>query len=177
MQIKTFCSSLFLKHFPEVKKEYFGNNEELFVPLTILDPDRVEKDENGDYKVIDGVTRDGVVTYGLPYTIDFPMLFYRKDIFVELGLEVPETWDEVESIIRALSENQMEMGFTQAMTQIYMYQSGHEWFESARDYQEYYDEPVSEREYLKTVGINTNLGSNGALDAFQRMTEWFTLYG
>lgn len=167
--------------FSEVKQNYFGNNEELFVPLTVLDPDKIEyKDEaKKEYKEIDGVMRDGVVTYGLPYTIDFPMLFYRKDIFVELGLEVPETWDDVEAIIRALSENQMEMGFSQAMTQIYMYQSGHDWFESAIDYQKYYDEPVTKdsREYLRTVGIATNLGSNGALDAFQRMTEWFTLYG
>ena len=168
--------------FSEVKETYFGNNEELFVPLTVLDPDRVElldeKDESKGYKVIDGVERNGIVTYGLPYTIDFPMLFYRKDIFVELGLEVPETWDDVEGIIRALSENQMEMGFSQAMTQIYMYQSGHEWFESARDYAEYYpDGEVSEHEYLRTVGMASNLGSNGALDAFQRMTEWFTLYG
>lgn len=165
--------------FSEVKEKYFGNNEELFVPLTVLDPDRVElldpKDESKGYKVVDGVERNGVVTYGLPYTIDFPMLFYRKDIFVELGLEVPETWDDVEGVIRALSENQMEMGFSQAMTQIYMYQSGVEWFESARDYLP--EEEVSEREYLRTVGMASNLGSNGALDAFQRMTEWFTLYG
>ncbi len=167
--------------YSEVKKEYFRNNEELFVPLTILDPDKIEyaDEQQKTFKVVEGVERDGVVAYGLPYTMDFPMLFYRKDIFVELGLKVPETWDEVEATIRALSENQMEMGFTQAMTQIYMYQSGVEWFKSAEDYQQYYDEPITRdsREYLRTVGIETNLGSNGALDAFQRMTEWFTLYG
>lgn len=168
--------------YDEVKKTYFRDNDELFVPLTLLDPDRVEYEEDGKtYKNIDGVERNGVVSYGLPYTIDFPMLFYRKDIFVELGLEVPETWDDVEAIIRALSENQMEMGFSQAMTQIYMYQSGIEWFESAEDYKEYYENPEEitrdSREYLRTVGIASNLGSNGALDAFQRMTEWFTLYG
>lgn len=166
--------------YDDVKKNYFRDNDELFVPLTLLDPDRIEYEEDGKtYKVIDGVERDGVVAYGLPYTIDFPMLFYRKDIFVELGLDVPETWDDVESIIRALSENQMEMGLSQTMTQIYMYQNGTEWFESALDYQDYYDEPVEKgsREYLRTVGIATNLGSNSALDAFQRMTEWFTLYG
>jgi len=173
--------------YSDVKQAYFSNEdgqviEELFVPLTILDPDRVEyvDKDNPDkgYKVVDGVVRDGRVAYGLPYTIDFPMLFYRKDIFVELGLDVPETWDQVETTIRALSEKQMEMGFSQAMTQIYMYQSGHEWFKSARDYAQYYPNgEVSEREYLRTVGIESNLGSNGALDAFQRMTEWFTLYG
>ena len=168
--------------YDEVKKTYFRDNDELFVPLTILDPDRVEYEKDGKtYKVVDGVERNGSVSYGLPYTIDFPMLFYRKDIFVDLGLEVPETWDDVEAIIRALSENQMEMGFSQAMTQIYMYQSGVEWFESAENYLDYYENPEEitrdSREYLRTVGIASNLDSNGALDAFQRMTEWFTLYG
>lgn len=171
--------------YDEVKKNYFRDNDELFVPLTILDPDRVEyvdeKDESKGYKVIDGIERNGIVSYGLPYTIDFPMLFYRKDIFVELGLDVPETWDEVEAVIRALSENQMEMGFSQAMTQIYMYQNGIEWFESAENYLDYYENPEeitrNSKEYLRTVGIGSNLDSNGALDAFQRMTEWFTLYG
>ena len=171
--------------YDEVKKNYFRDNDELFVPLTILDPDRVEyvdeKDESKGYKVIDGIERNGIVSYGLPYTIDFPMLFYRKDIFVELGLDVPETWDDVEAVIRALSENQMEMGFSQAMTQIYMYQNGIEWFESAENYLDYYENPEeitrNSKEYLRTVGIGSNLDSNGALDAFQRMTEWFTLYG
>lgn len=170
--------------FEEIKQTCFDGNEELFVPLTVLDPDRIEyadgttadeHDEQKQYKVVNGVERNGVVTYGLPSTLDFPMLFYRKDIFVDLGLDVPETWDDVEGVIRALSENQMEMGFNQSLTQIYMYQSGLEWFKSAQDYEE--DISRDDREYMRTVGIATNLDSNGALDAFQRMTEWFTLYG
>ena len=104
------------------------------------------------------------------------MLFYRKDIFVDLGLKVPETWDDVEAVIRALSENQMEMGFSQAMTQIYMYQSDIEWFKSCYDFEGIQGDRT-DREYMRTVGMATNLDSNGALDAFQRMTEWFTLYG
>lgn len=106
------------------------------------------------------------------------MLFYRKDIFVELGLDVPQTWDDVEDVIRALSENQLEMGFNQTLTQIRMYQTGEEWFKSCYDYENLGDTiDQNSRAYLRTVGIETNLGSNGALDAFQRMTEWFTLYG
>ncbi len=187
----------YFEGFDEIKQTCFNGNEELFVPLTVLDPDRIEyetdkdskpvKDENGNlkYKEVNGVVRDGVVTYGLPSTLDFPMLFYRKDIFVDLGLDVPETWDDVEGVIRALSENQMEMGFTQALAQIYMYQTGVEWFKSAEDYEPGLKEAIADkamnrlnnREYMRTVGIATNLDSNGALDAFQRMTEWFTLYG
>lgn len=171
--------------FSEVKKLF---NDEAFVPLTVLDPDRREfvgeevpimEDANSEFKVVNGVERNGVVTYGLPSTMDFPMLFYRKDIFVELGLEVPQTWDDVKDVIRALSENQLEMGFSQALTQIRMYQTGEEWFKSSYDYEDYDNEVIdqTDRQFLRTIGIETNLGSNGALDAFQRMTEWFTLYG
>ena len=172
--------------FEEIKQTCFDGNEELFVPLTVLDPDRIEyadgtsadqHDEKKEYKVVNGVERNGVVTYGLPSTLDFPMMFYRKDIFVDLGLKVPETWDDVEGVIRALSENQMEMGVSQALTQIYMYQAGLEWFKSAKDYEEGIEISANDREYMRTVGIATNLDCNGALDAFQRMTEWFTLYG
>ena len=162
-------------------------NEEAFVPLTVLDPDRrefvgeelpISEDGDAEFKVVKGVERNGVVTYGLPSTMDFPMLFYRKDIFIELGLEVPQTWDDVEDVIRALSENKLEMGFSQALTQIRMYQTGEEWFKSSYDYEDYGTDEIdqNDREYLRTVGIETNLGSNGALDAFHRMTDWFTLY-
>ena len=174
----------YFEGFEEEVKPLF--NDEQFVPLTVLDPDRIEytdgtkatavDDPTKEYKVVNGVERNGVVTYGIPSTLDLPMLFYRKDIFVELGLDVPETWDDVEAVIRALSENQLEMGFSQALTQIYMYQSGIEWFKSAYDYEDYTGDKNG-REYLRTVGIASNLDSNGALDAFQRMTEWFTLYG
>ena len=178
----------YTKSFSEVRALF---NEEAFVPLTVLDPDRREfangveipvmEDGNAEFKTVAGVERNGVVTYGLPSTMDFPMLFYRKDIFVELGLQVPQTWDDVEDVIRALSENQLEMGLSQAMTQIRMYQTGEEWFTSSYDYEyEDYnsaDIDYNDRQFLRTIGIETNLGSNEALDAFQRMTEWFTLYG
>jgi ABC-type glycerol-3-phosphate transport system substrate-binding protein len=40
--------------------------------------------------------------YGLPETQDFNVTFYRKDILGELGIPVPETWDEVEQIMPEL---------------------------------------------------------------------------
>ena len=38
-------------------------------------------------------TKVGV--YGLPETQNFPLLFYRKDVMADLGLEIPRTWDEL----------------------------------------------------------------------------------
>jgi ABC-type glycerol-3-phosphate transport system substrate-binding protein len=48
--------------------------------------------------------------YALPETMTFPMLFYRKDILHEIGLELPETWDDVHSAIAHLSRFHMEFG-------------------------------------------------------------------
>lgn len=52
----------------------------------------------------------GGSVYGLPETQTFSMLFYRKDILEELGLEVPQTWDDVIKIIPDLNKDHMDFG-------------------------------------------------------------------
>lgn len=51
---------------------------------------------------------DGV--YALPETQTFNMLFYRKDVLNELGLSIPQTWDDVANIFAVLNKNHMEFG-------------------------------------------------------------------
>ncbi|WP_205700004.1 extracellular solute-binding protein [Cohnella luojiensis] len=48
--------------------------------------------------------------YALPETQTFNMLFYRKDILKELGLEVPQTWDDVYKLLAVLNKNHMQLG-------------------------------------------------------------------
>ncbi|SEM79189.1 ABC-type glycerol-3-phosphate transport system, substrate-binding protein [Paenibacillus sp. OV219] len=48
--------------------------------------------------------------YALPETQTFNMLFYRKDVLAELGLEVPQTWDDVYKLLTVLSKNRMQFG-------------------------------------------------------------------
>ncbi len=50
-------------------------------------------------------------TYGLPMTMSFSMMFYRKDIFVELGIDIPNTWDDFYDIIYSLQSNSLDIGF------------------------------------------------------------------
>nr|WP_154959068.1 extracellular solute-binding protein [Paenibacillus xylanexedens] len=50
---------------------------------------------------------DGGV-YALPEQQHFPMLFYRKDILNELGLEPPKTWQDVYNAIAVLQKHNME---------------------------------------------------------------------
>jgi ABC-type glycerol-3-phosphate transport system substrate-binding protein len=46
--------------------------------------------------------------YALPETQTFGMLFYRKDIFEEMGFKVPETWDDLFDLIPELEKNNMQ---------------------------------------------------------------------
>jgi ABC-type glycerol-3-phosphate transport system substrate-binding protein len=48
--------------------------------------------------------------YALPETQTFNMLFYRKDVLNELGLSLPNTWDDVANIFAVLNKNHMEFG-------------------------------------------------------------------
>lgn len=48
--------------------------------------------------------------YGLPETVSFNMMFYRTDIFEELGIKVPQTWDELIEISTVLANNNMQIG-------------------------------------------------------------------
>ncbi len=97
-------------------------------------------------------------TYGLPNTTTFLMMFYRMDILAELGVEVPETWDELKQIIPVLQNNNMTIGFPSKIngTKLFLYQKGGEMY--ADD------------------GKRINLSSNIALDAFTELTDLFQSY-
>ncbi|GIO65907.1 extracellular solute-binding protein [Paenibacillus cookii] len=43
--------------------------------------------------------------YGVPETVRFKVLFYRKDILDQLDLKVPQTWDDVYAILPTLLQN------------------------------------------------------------------------
>ncbi len=48
--------------------------------------------------------------YALPETQTFDMMFYRKDILQELGLNPPETWQDVYHMLSVLSKHHLEFG-------------------------------------------------------------------
>lgn len=48
--------------------------------------------------------------YALPETEVFNLLFYRKDILEQLGLEVPQTWQDLIDILPTLQGNNLNVG-------------------------------------------------------------------
>ena len=95
--------------------------------------------------------------YGLPQTFSFLMFFYRADIFAELGLLPPKTWDNVIDMIPDLQRRNMTMAMPLGITgySLILYQNGGE---------------------LYTDDMRSNLKSNTALGSFEEFTELFTLY-
>jgi ABC-type glycerol-3-phosphate transport system substrate-binding protein len=72
-----------------------------------------------DYDEIAKRFRPGALTpyqynagaYAIPETQDFNMLFYRKDIFKELGMTVPKTWNEIYDMLPIFQRKGMNFGY------------------------------------------------------------------
>ncbi|MBQ7377145.1 MAG: extracellular solute-binding protein, partial [Clostridia bacterium] len=102
-------------------------------------------------------------TYGLPETNSFSMMFYRTDILEELGIEVPETWDDVLEAVPQLQANNMQIGLAYATAMnIFLYQYGGSlWL--YEDDEEY-------------AGAQIGLATDEALDSFVDCTRLYTDY-
>lgn len=96
--------------------------------------------------------------YALPETQSFPMLFYREDILQEKGLSIPETWDDLISLIPELSNEHMEFGFLQGTEGLLLLMVQQ-------------DIPL-----YRENGLYTNLDSDGALGCFKQLCDFYTLY-
>ncbi|PKM63286.1 MAG: hypothetical protein CVU97_00895 [Firmicutes bacterium HGW-Firmicutes-21] len=135
-------------------------------------------------------------TYALPENMSFSMMFYRKDIFVELGIDVPNTWDDFYDIIYTLQANMLDIGFPAgtAGSMILMYQQNDTLF-GMGDYDRYMDlyykngytdESLKDLGYTytdiegnlkpKTDGMKINLDSDISLASFKEVCQLFTMY-
>ena len=100
---------------------------------------------------------DGAV-YGIPETLTYPMMFYRRDILEELELEVPKTWDEMTVALSVLSNNQMDLGMLPLETTFasMLYQNG--------------------GSYYKEEGKASNLDDEIGINTFKQYTSYYTAY-
>ncbi|MBR7132002.1 MAG: extracellular solute-binding protein [Clostridia bacterium] len=97
--------------------------------------------------------------YALPISETFNMMFVRTDIFEELGLSIPETWEEFYQVSTILQRNNLEVGIPAniGMFATLLFQNGGEFYNS---------------------GLNqTDFGSEAAIEAFKTWTGLFARYG
>lgn len=100
----------------------------------------------------------GDAVYGIPETLTYPMMFYRKDILDELGIEPPKTWDEVKVALSVLSNNQMDLGMlpTEVTFASMLFQNG--------------------GTYYKEDGMASNLDSEIGINTFKQYADYYTSY-
>jgi ABC-type glycerol-3-phosphate transport system substrate-binding protein len=104
----------------------------------------------------------GESIYAIPETQVFPMLFYRTDILIELGLKPPKTWSDFYRIIPVLQKKYLQIGLPNISADaldvffMFLYQNGGT----------VYNEQKS----------RTALDNKISVDAFYKWSELYTKY-
>lgn len=94
--------------------------------------------------------------YGIPDTETYSMLFVRKDIFEEMGLEIPQTWDDLLDLAPILQRRNMQVGMSAGFGDLVFQNGGR-----------FYNEELTEVCFT----------DNEDVEAFKTLTEFFTDYG
>lgn len=97
-------------------------------------------------------------TYALPETVQFPVMFYRKDIFKELKISPPKTWEEFYKIIPEIQKRNMQIGFPSTFSgfQLFLYQMGGTVYNDSQ--------------------TKSTLDQDLTIDAFKKFSQLFTIY-
>lgn len=111
--------------------------------------------------------------WGLPNSQNFYVMFYRTDVFDELGLEPPTTWDELLLVAETLQRNNMNIGLP--YTSLDAYQSVSTGIGGTTIFPTLL---LQSGVGLYTEDrLTTTLDTPGALSAFKRWTSLYTQYG
>ncbi len=134
---------------PVSQREGFDELVDQIVPTAFEAVTLSAPDENGKY--VDK-------SYGIPVKAEWPMMFYRKDILAQLDMEIPQTWDDLLSLVPVLQFSNMEICMTADMATFgsITYQRG--------------------GDFWADDGMRVNFDSNVALESFEIMMNMFTQY-
>lgn len=93
--------------------------------------------------------------YALPVTQNFNMMFYRTDVFADLELEPPQTWDDFYRIAPIIQRSNMEVGVGDVFAALLFQRGG-----------DYYTPDLKQ----------TAFDSKAAMEAFHEWTGFYTKY-
>ncbi|BBH22164.1 ABC transporter substrate-binding protein [Paenibacillus baekrokdamisoli] len=94
--------------------------------------------------------------YGLPEVENFPVFFYRTDLFEQLKLKPPDTWDDLYDILPTLQENFMTFYYPPKDFTPFFYQRG--------------------LDFYSADGMNTTLRKEEAIKPFKQWMDLFEKY-
>lgn len=94
--------------------------------------------------------------YGLPETQSFQVLYYRKDIMRELGLAIPQTWQDVYDMLPTLQQHDMNFYMDPQQFLPFISQNG--------------------VEFYTPDGFRTGLDTPEGFQAFKQWTDLYNMY-
>ena len=95
--------------------------------------------------------------YGIPQSVGFLLTVYRKDIFNQFDLSIPQTWDDMyKKVIPVLAENNMQISSSPGLIPL-LHQNGGQLYSDDLSY--------------------TGLDSREAYKAFKQHCELYSMYG
>ncbi len=108
----------------------------------------------------------GNAVYGIPDTQTFSIMFYRTDIFEQMELEVPRTWDEFRNVTALLQRQNLQAGFGAPVSSDMGVLDGYATFLKQSGAQLYNDDLTA-----------TAISEGAAIERFVYWTEFFTELG
>ena len=117
--------------------------------------------------------------FGVPERMFFPMAFYRTDIFEELGLTPPDTWEEFYKMITILQNNNMNVGIPEtvgstpgvsssiAFFQSLLFQKGSTYYNDSLT-KTLFDTPAAYESFEEWSALYSEYGVERTLDFFNR---------
>ncbi len=94
--------------------------------------------------------------YALPDTQVFNMLFYRTDVFADLGITPPDTWEDFYSLLPIIQRNNLQITVQDLFATLYFQQGG---------------------SYYNANGTRSLLDGETAINAMKAYTDLYTTYG
>ncbi len=107
--------------------------------------------------------------YALPETQTFNMLFYRTDIFEELGLAPPDTWADFYRVMKVLQKTNLQVGVPeqQNIFEMFLFQQGGKFYTDDLRATGF-DQPEALAAFTEWTGLYKNQGLPISFDFYNR---------
>jgi ABC-type glycerol-3-phosphate transport system substrate-binding protein len=118
-------------------------------------------------------------TYALPETQNYNMLFYRTDIFNQLGIKVPQSWDDFYNVMHILQSGNLEVGIPEmdysnpgvslgvGIFDTFLFQNGGTYFNTKLS-ETVFNTKTADNAFYKWVELYKVYGLDRAFDFFNR---------
>ena len=116
--------------------------------------------------------------YGIPETQNFNVMFYRKDVLEELGLEIPNTWQELIEMLPTIQGNNMTIAIPTAAGSSAPASASTSVASNAPDLSMYFSLLYQYGgDMYNEAGTRTVVNSEAGVQAFDDYVRYFNDYG